>query len=134
MISRIDCFIYIVFHFHCFSDQRKPIFDSKLKSRIDNYVLKINTKIDVVFSQPPTAKKSKIDFATSSSSSCAENINIAKNSSPEENNFNYQGSNLDALLNQALQGKDRILSSGDQRPPHLFRNKVYLWFTETVHF
>ena len=87
-----------------------------------------------MFSQPPTAKKSKIDFATSSSSSCAENINIAKNSSPEENNFNYQGSNLDALLNQALQGKDRILSSGDQRPSHLLLNKVYLWFTETVHF
>ena len=66
-----------------FTDNRKAIFDAKLKSRIDAFVLGLKP-------EESTVKKPKI----------------------EESHFDFKGGNLDALLSQALQGKDRIFGSG----------------------
>ena len=74
-----------------FTDHRKAIFDAKLKSRIDAFVLGCKTEES---SSQPLAKKAKVQ---------------------EEPNFDFKGGNLDALLSQALQGKDRILGSASSK-------------------
>ena len=71
-----------------FTDVRKAIFDAKLKSRIDTFVLGVH--------QGAAASTSKLTKVDNSSS---------------DKNFDYKGGNLDALLSQALEGRQRILGA-----------------------
>lgn len=77
-----------------FTDSRKPVFDAKLKSRIDAFVLGVNN------AAPSTSahviKKAKVKT--------------------EESSFAFNGGNLDALLNEALKSscKDPIIGRKKQ--------------------
>ena len=104
-----------------FSDERKPIFDSKLKARIDSFVLNVSSHEDKNSAEPSSSsskssqnsKKYKITTPENSSKKTEEENN--KGDDDGKNDFSYGGSNLDALLNQALQGTSRILGQKNSR-------------------
>ena len=105
-----------------FSDERKPIFDSKLKARIDSFVLNVSSHEDKNSAEPSSSsskssqnsKKYKIT-STSENSSRKTEEKIYKDDDDGKNDFSYGGSDLDALLNQALQGTSRILGQKNSR-------------------
>ena len=107
-------------NFIFFSDERKPIFDSKLKARIDSFVLNVNSHENKNSAEPSSSsskssqnsKKYKIIPKNSSKKTEEENN---KGDDDGKNDFSYGGSNLDALLNQALQGTSRILGQKNSR-------------------
>ena len=109
-------------NFYIFSDERKPIFDSKLKARIDSFVLNVSSHEDKNSAEPSSSsskssqnsKKYKIT-STSENSSRKTEEKIYKDDDDGKNDFSYGGSNLDALLNQALQGTSRILGQKNSR-------------------
>ena len=104
-----------------FSDERKPIFDSKLKARIDSFVLNVSSHENKNSAEPSSSsskssqnsKKYKITTSENSSKKTEEENN--KGDDDGKNDFSYGGSNLDALLNQALQGTSRILGQKNSR-------------------
>ena len=108
-------------NFYIFSDERKPIFDSKLKARIDSFVLNVSSHEDKNSAEPSSSsskssqnsKKYKITTPENSSKKTEEENN--KGDDDGKNDFSYGGSNLDALLNQALQGTSRILGQKNSR-------------------
>ena len=108
-------------NFIFFSDERKPIFDSKLKARIDSFVLNVSSHEDKNSAEPSSSsskssqnsKKYKITTSENSSKKTEEENN--KGDDDGKNDFSYGGSNLDALLNQALQGTSRILGQKNSR-------------------
>lgn len=109
-------------NFIFFSDERKPIFDSKLKARIDSFVLNVSSHEDKNSAEPSSSsskssqnsKKYKIT-STSENSSRKTEEKIYKDDDDGKNDFSYGGSDLDALLNQALQGTSRILGQKNSR-------------------
>ena len=110
-----------------FTTASKPIFDGKLKSRIDEYVLSRNglsikdirekRKLENKYSANSIVKRSKSRIASETNTASNPTKCELQNKQTDTNNIRYpehSASDLDEIFKKALNGKRPIIASNDK--------------------
>jgi len=92
-----------------FSETKKAIFDDKLKARIDSFVLGAEAR-QIATSKPSSSTHQDEPLQKKIATDTVDNEKL-----DEKSGFEYSGKNIDALLNQALAGRERILGQSAHR-------------------